>query len=67
MTDLDNLIDSATRLPLAPDAKVRSVLRIMLAGWLRLDTPPHAVIATALPLLVGGPKRLAHGVFSTLT
>ena len=32
-----------------------------------IDTsPPHAVIATALPLLVGGPKRLAHGVFSTL-
>lgn len=67
MTDLDTMIDSATRLPLAPDAKVRSVLRLMLAGWLRLETPPHAVIATALPLLVGGPRRLAHGVFSTLT
>jgi 16S rRNA (cytosine967-C5)-methyltransferase len=39
----------------------------MLAGWLRLDTPPHAVIATGLPLLAGGPRRLAHGVFSTLT
>jgi 16S rRNA (cytosine967-C5)-methyltransferase len=38
----------------------------MLAGWLRLETPPHAVIATALPLLSGGPRRLAHGVFSTL-
>ena len=38
----------------------------MLAGWLRLDTPPHAVIATALPLLSGGPRRLAHGVLSTL-
>jgi 16S rRNA (cytosine967-C5)-methyltransferase len=38
----------------------------MLAGWLRLETPPHAVIATGLPLLVGGPRRLAHGVFSTL-
>lgn len=65
--DLDALIDSATRLRLADDAKVRSVLRLMLAGWLRLDTPPHAVIATGLPLLAGGPRRLAHGVFSTLT
>ena len=67
LTDLDRLIDSATRLALAPDAKVRSVLRLMLAGWLRLETPPHAVIATGLPLLTGGPRRLAHGVFSTLT
>ncbi len=67
LTDLDMMIDSATRLPLAHDAKVRSVLRLMLAGWLRLETPPHAVIATALPLLTGGPRRLAHGVFSTLT
>ncbi len=64
--DLDALIDSATRLRLADDAKVRSVLRLMLAGWLRLETPPHAVIATGLPLLAGGPRRLAHGVFSTL-
>ncbi len=38
----------------------------MLAGWLRLETPPHAVIATGLPLLAGGPRRLAHGVFSAL-
>lgn len=67
LTDLDAMIDSATRLALADDAKVRSVLRLMLAGWLRLATPPHAVIATGLPLLVGGPRRLAHGVFSTLT
>ena len=66
LADLDALIDSATRLPLADDAKARTVLRIMLAGWLRLETPPHAVIATGLPLLVGGPRRLAHGVFSTL-
>lgn len=65
--DLDALIDSATRQRLAPDAKVRSVLRLMLVGWLRLETPPHAVIATGLPLLAGGPRRLAHGVFSTLT
>ena len=66
LTDLDALIDSATRLALADDAKVRSVLRLMLAGWLRLETPPHAVIATGLPLLSGGPRRLAHGVFSAL-
>ena len=66
LIDLDALIDSATEQVLAPEAKVRSVLRLMLAGHLRLETPPHAVIATALPLLTGGPKRLAHGVFSTL-
>ncbi|MEO0061729.1 MAG: hypothetical protein RLZZ08_289 [Pseudomonadota bacterium] len=66
LVDLDGLIDSATRQRLADDAKVRTVLRIMLAQWLRLDTPPHAVIATGLPLLTGGPRRLAHGVFSTL-
>lgn len=66
LIDLDALIDSATRLPLADDAKPRAVLRLMLAGWLRLDTPPHAVIATGLELLSGGPRRLAHGVFSTL-
>ncbi|MEP7222429.1 MAG: RsmB/NOP family class I SAM-dependent RNA methyltransferase [Novosphingobium sp.] len=64
--DIDALIDSATRMPLADDSKARAVLRLMMAGWLRLDTPPHAVIATALPLLIGGPRRLAHGVFSTL-
>ncbi len=67
LTDLDSLIDSATSKLLPPDAKARSVLRLMLAQWLRLDTPPHAVIATGLALLTGGPRRLAHGVFSTLT
>ena len=66
LVDLDELIDSATPRRLADDAKARTVLRLMLAQWLRLDTPPHAVIATALPLLAGGPKRLAHGVFGTL-
>lgn len=66
LVDLDALIDSATRQVLPDDAKPRSTLRLMLAGWLRLDTPPHAVIATGLPLLAGGPRRLAHGVFSTL-
>ena len=67
LPDLDALIDSATRQPLPDDAKPRAVLRLMLAQWLRLGTPPHAVVATALPLLAGGPKRLAHGVFATLT
>ena len=67
LTDIDALIDSATRQPLPDDAKPRAVLRLMLAQWLRLGTPPHAVVATALPLLMGGPKRLAHGVFATLT
>ncbi|KLE34594.1 RsmB/NOP family class I SAM-dependent RNA methyltransferase [Aurantiacibacter luteus] len=67
LVDLDALIDSATREVLPSDAKARMVLRMMLAQWLRLETPPHAVVATALPLLDGGPKRLAHGVFATLT
>jgi 16S rRNA (cytosine967-C5)-methyltransferase len=66
-TDLDALIDGATRQRLPDDAKPRAVLEIMLAQVLRLDTPPHAAIATGLPLLAGGPRRLAHGVFSTLT
>lgn len=66
LTDLDALIDSATRKRLPDDAKPRSVLRLMLSQALRLDTPPHAVVATGLPLLGGGPRRLAHGVFSTL-
>lgn len=64
--DLDALVDSATKKRLPDDAKPRAVLEAMLAQWLRLDTPPHAVIATGLPLLAGGPRRLAHGVFSTL-
>ena len=66
LVDLDALIDSATKQVLPDDAKPRAVLRLMLAQWLRLETPPHAVVATALPLLVGGPRRLAHGVFGAL-
>jgi 16S rRNA (cytosine967-C5)-methyltransferase len=66
LTDCDALIDSATKQNLPEDAKARMVLRLMLAQALRLDTPPHAVIATGLPLLAGGPRRLAHGVFSAL-
>ena len=67
LTDLDAAIDSVTKQRLPDDAKARSMLRLMLAQAWRLDTPPHAVIATGLPLLAGGPRRLAHGVFAALT
>jgi 16S rRNA (cytosine967-C5)-methyltransferase len=67
MPDLDALIDSATRQPLPADAKARAVLRIALAQTLALGTPPHAAIATTLPLVDGGPRKLVHGVFGTLT
>lgn len=64
--DLDVLIDSKTKQALPGDAKARMVLRLALAQILRLDTPPHAAIATALPLLDGGPRRLVHGVLGAL-
>jgi len=67
LADLDGLIDGATQQILPDDAKPRMVLRLMLAQWLRLETKPHAVIATGLPLLAGGPRRLAHGVFAALS
>ena len=66
LTDLDALIDSATPKPLPADAKARSVLRIALIQVLAFETPPHAAIATVLPLVEGGPKRLVHGVFGAL-
>jgi len=66
LVDLDALIDRATPQRLPDDAKPRMVLRMMLAQVLRLDTPPHAAIATGLELLAGGPRRLAHGVFSAV-
>ncbi|MFM9977049.1 MAG: RsmB/NOP family class I SAM-dependent RNA methyltransferase [Sphingomonadaceae bacterium] len=66
LPDLDALIDSATAQPLAHDLKARSVLRIALVQALVLGTPPHAAIATALPLVSGGPRRLVHGVFGTV-
>ena len=66
LTGLDELIDSACQKPLPDDSRARQVLRLALAGRLLLDTPPHAAIATALPLLEGGPRRLVHGVLSTL-
>lgn len=67
LTDLDALIDGATRQALPGDAKARMVLRIALAQTLALGTPAHAAIATALPLVDGGPRKLVHGVFGTVT
>ncbi len=64
--DLDALIDSATRNRLADDAKARMVLRIALIQVLKLGTAEHAAVATALPLVEGGPRRLVHGVLGTL-
>ena len=64
--DLDALIDSKTKQPLPDDAKARAVLRLALAQILRLGTPAHAAIATALPLVDGGPRRLVHGVLGSL-
>ena len=64
--DLDALIDSATKKPLPDDSKARMVLRIALAQKIGLGTPDHAVVATALPLVDGGPRRLVHGVLGTL-
>ena len=66
LPDLDALIDSATRLNLASDAKARMVLRLALAQKIGLGTPDHALVATALPLIDGGPRRLVHGVLGTL-
>lgn len=66
LPDLDALIDSATQRPLPDDAKARFALRIALGQALVLGTPPHAAIATVLPLIEGGPRKLVHGVFGTL-
>jgi 16S rRNA (cytosine967-C5)-methyltransferase len=67
LPDLDALINGATAKPLPDDAKARMVLRIALTQVLSLGTPAHAAIATVLPLVDGGPKRLVHGVFGTLS
>jgi len=67
LPDLDALIDSATERPLPDDAKARMALRIALVQTLVLGTPAHAAIATALPLVDGGPRKLVHGVFGALT
>jgi 16S rRNA (cytosine967-C5)-methyltransferase len=64
MGDIDALIDGATEQPLPEDVKSRAVLRLALAQLLVLKTSPHAVVSTALPLVAGGPRRLAHAILS---
>jgi 16S rRNA (cytosine967-C5)-methyltransferase len=66
LPDLDALIDSATRQGLPDDSKARMVIRLALAQKVGLGTPDHALVATALPLVDGGPRRLVHGVLGTL-
>ncbi len=66
LPDLDAAIDSVTRQRLPDDAKARMVLRLALAQKAALHVPDHALVATALPLVEGGPRRLVHGVLGTL-
>jgi 16S rRNA (cytosine967-C5)-methyltransferase len=66
LPDLDALIDGATKQRLPDDSKARAVLRLALAQKIGLGTPDHALVATALPLVDGGPRRLVHGVLGTL-
>jgi 16S rRNA (cytosine967-C5)-methyltransferase len=66
LPEFDGLIDSATRQRLPDDSKARMVLRLALAQKVGLQTPEHALVATALPLVDGGPRRLVHGVLGTL-
>ena len=66
LPDIDALIDGATRQILPHDSKARMVLRLALAQKIGLGTPDHALVATALPLVDGGPRRLVHGVLGTL-
>src|SRR5437660_9386119 len=66
LPDIDALIDGATRQRLPEDSKARMALRLALAQNVGLGTPDHAVVATALPLVDGGPRRLVHGVLGTL-
>ena len=67
LPDLDALIDSATKTRLPDDSKARFALRIALVQALSLGTPSHAAISTVLPLVDGGPRKLVHGVFGTLS
>ena len=66
LPELDSLIDGATREALPDDSKARMVLRLALAQKLVMSVPDHAIVATALPLVEGGPRRLVHGVLGTL-
>jgi 16S rRNA (cytosine967-C5)-methyltransferase len=65
--DLDALIDAATPRALPEDAKARMVLRLALAQIFVMGTPAHAAVATALPLVDGGPRKLVHGVLGAVT
>ena len=64
MVPIDALINGATSQILPDDVKSRAVLRLALAQLLVLGTSPHAVVATALPLVAGGPRRLVHAILS---
>src|SRR3546814_12532000 len=64
MIDVDALIDGATNEILPDDVKARAVMRLALAQLLILKSPGHAVVATALPLVAGGPRRLVHALLS---
>ena len=64
--ELDALIDGKTRQRLPDDSKARMVLRLALAQRLTMNVPDHAIVATALPLVDGGPRRLVHGVLGAL-
>ncbi len=66
LIDFDAIIDTATQKILPDDARARLVLRMALAQKLILNTPDHAIVSTALPLVDSGPRRLVHGVLSTL-
>lgn len=66
MVDIDALIDSVTKQIIPPDAKSRMVMRLALAQILCLETPHHAAVSTALPLVDGGPRKLVHGVLGSL-
>ncbi|MEA3013689.1 MAG: rRNA (cytosine967-C5)-methyltransferase [Sphingomonadales bacterium] len=66
LPDLDALVDRAIRKRLPDDAKARFALRIALVQALAMETPHHAAISTVLPLVDGGPRKLVHGVFSTV-
>src|SRR4051812_40579446 len=61
LPNLDALIDGATRQRLPDDSKARMVLRLALAQKIGLGTPDHALVATALPLVDGGPRRRGGG------
>lgn len=66
LPDLDAAIDATTPNPLPHDARARAILRAALAQVWTLGTPPHAVVATSLALVEGGPKRLVHAVLARL-